>query len=259
VAPPDTVLTVPPRDLREAAAWDTMRGLLDGKRAEAQAALETMAAVARNAADAATWDRYWTQRFWVGLEWGGVDEQHTLLDHCRERAYRFSEPVWRGALALHLARLGRSDEAARELDAASGQLERVPLDPDARLDLATTLAETAFRLDDARRATLLGPALAQPTEPVLLLRRPWICKGAIARYRGLVAAATRNWPIVDDQLRLAVEIHRRLGAGPLLARTLQEWGKTLIGRDDALAHHCLGESAALASRLELVALPAQPS
>jgi hypothetical protein len=96
-------------------------------------------------------------------------------------------------------------------------------------------------------------------EPVVLLSRSWVCKGAFARYQGLVAAAMRNWPLADQQLRLAVETHRQLGAGPLLARTLQEWGTTLIGRDDTLAHHCLGESATLATRLELVDVPAAAS
>jgi hypothetical protein len=236
-----------------------MRSLLDGKRTEARAALETMAAVARNADDPATWDRYWTQRFWVGLEWGRVDEQYALLDHCRERAYRFNDLAWRGALTVLLARLGRADEAAREFDSAVAQFNRAQIDEETRLDVLTDLAEAAFRLDDAPRASLLRPALAVAAEPVVLLSRSWVCKGAFARYQGLVAAATRNWPLADQQLRLAVETHRQLGAGPLLARTLQEWGTTLIGRDDTLAHHCLGESATLATRLELVDVPAAAS
>jgi hypothetical protein len=232
-----------------------MRALLDGRRTDARAALETVAALARNAGDAPAWDRYWTQRFWVGLEWGGVDEQYALLDHCRDRAYRVDDAAWRGALTLHLARLGRADEATREFDAAFAQLNRLQLDAETRLDVLTNLAEAAFRLEDVTRAGLVRPALTKTTEPLVLLRRAWVCKGAIARYQGLVAATTGNWAAVDEQLRLAVETHRQLGAGPLLARTLQEWGKTLIGRDDALAHHCLDESAALASRLELVVQP----
>jgi len=49
-----------------------------------------------------------------------------------------------------------------------------------------------------------------------------VCKGSIDRYRGLGFAAAGRWADAASSFTAAVAAHRALGAGPLLARTLQQ-------------------------------------
>jgi hypothetical protein len=232
-----------------------MTALLEGDQAGARTALNTMAALARGAGDRTTWDCYWAQRFWVALEWGDEDDRYRVLDYCRERAYRANDLAWRASLTLLLAGLSRTDEAVREFEATVTQFDTARPSGDTRIDVLTNLAEAAALLGDAQRARMLRTPLATTAEPIVVIEPAWICKGDIARYHGLLAATMGDWAAADEYFRGAVATHRHLGAAPLLARTLREWGQSLIGRDDALAHHCLDESAQLAGRLRLAALP----
>ncbi|HWC10473.1 MAG TPA: hypothetical protein VG455_04545, partial [Acidimicrobiales bacterium] len=75
--------------------------------------------------------------------------------------------------------------------------------------------------------------------------------GATARYRGLLAAALGRWDEADREYRVAAEVQRSLEAGPLLARTLHEWGRALQGRNDLRSRALLQEGAELGRRLAL--------
>lgn len=44
------------------------------------------------------------------------DERYDFLDRCRHRAYVDDDLMWRAGLTVLLARMGRTDEASRELD-----------------------------------------------------------------------------------------------------------------------------------------------
>ncbi len=62
--------------------------------------------------------RSWTLRFYAAVEWGTGDERHDVLDHGRDRAYRFDDLQWWGNLTVLLAVLGKQDEAVRAFDQA---------------------------------------------------------------------------------------------------------------------------------------------
>jgi hypothetical protein len=64
------------------------------------------------------------------------------------------------------------------------------------------------------------------------------------------------WALADERFASAVELHRDLQAQPLLARTLREWGCSLIGRDNARARAYIRKSHELANRLGLAGLVA---
>jgi tetratricopeptide (TPR) repeat protein len=247
-----------PAGRRDAAALATMVALLDGREAEARAGSDAVLVLGREADDPKAADRHWAQRMWVVLEWGREDEHGELLDYCRERAYRDDDTTWMGAISLLLARSGRVDEARAAFDAAGRVLETAPGSAPERsgstpawLDLATDLAEAAALLGDAGRAATVTRALARTAVPLVAVGRPWVCKGATARYRGLLAAALGRWDEADREYRAATELHRRLEAGPLLARTLVEWGRVLQGRDDLRSRSYLQEGAELGRRLAL--------
>lgn len=236
--------------------WRIMRALLDGRRNEACASLRLVTKLGRG-------DRFWFQRFWVALEWGDDAEQGEVLDHCRERAYRFGELPWRGALTLHLARLGRHDEAARELQTTLAGLDSCH-DDQVRLDIVTTLIEAAYLLGDAKAAEALGRRLpaaagtaAAANARFVVVGPGWVCKGSIARYQALAAAAQGQWKLADERFSAAADAHQEIGAQPLLARTLLEWGRTVQHHDAARAHRYIDHGVGIADSLRLTGLANQ--
>lgn len=241
-------------DRRDAAAWATMRALLDGRQADARSGNELVRQLGAQANDPNGDERYWRQRFWVVLEWGSEEERFDLLDHCRRRAYWQQDIGWRSALVLLLARMGRTDEAAREFDETAPRILRGRAHDAEWVDMTTNLAEAAAVLNDPRRATMVNRAVDWPKAGMVVAGRAQVCKGSIARYHALLATTTIRWAEADSGFSTAAEAHRRAAAQPLLARTLREWGRSLTGRDDLRSRDCLAESTALATRLELVEL-----
>src|SRR5215212_4414496 len=81
-------------DRLDALTWATMRSLLLGHREPAAAGVGKLGELARTSQAREPWERYWIQRFWAAFEWGGPDERFEVLEHCRERSYRFDELHW---------------------------------------------------------------------------------------------------------------------------------------------------------------------
>jgi hypothetical protein len=239
-----------PAERWDAAAWATMRALLDGRAGDARARLDEVLRPGRRAEDPTAASRHLAQRFWVVLEWGDEDEQYDLLEDCRSRAYTHGEPGWRGALTLLLAHLGRRDEAARELEATVAECEGRTADA-MWLDIVSDLAEAAFLLGDGERAKTLHKWLAELPEQLVVVGPGDVCKGSLSRFQANAAAVVGAWPQADERFRVAADTHRAIGARPLLARTLHQWGRSLAGRDDLLARRCLQEGEELAEELGL--------
>src|SRR5919202_5316992 len=130
-------------DRRDAASWVVMQALLDDRPAEAWAAAEEVLVLGRRAGVADAADRYWALRLRLVLEWDdGSDGDVALLDYCREGAYRHGELGWRAALALLLAKLGRTAESEVDFDACWEALAARPRAA-AWLDMVADLAEAA--------------------------------------------------------------------------------------------------------------------
>ncbi|MDQ6725874.1 MAG: hypothetical protein M3066_06890, partial [Actinomycetota bacterium] len=202
----------------DATTWTTMRALLDGQRPAVAAGLAAMLDLARASGEACTWDRYWTQRWWAALEWGDENERYEVLDHCRTRAYRHGDLAWWGRLTLSLAGLGRTEEAVRAFDEAH-RLLAGSAPSDVRLDVLSDLVEGAAVLGDASRIVLAHRSVDWPEGRLVVVGPAVLCKGSVDRYRGLGLAAAGRWPEAGDCFRAAAEVHRALGAGPLLDRT----------------------------------------
>jgi hypothetical protein len=207
---------------RDAATWATMRALLDGHRAHAAAGIDSMRELAKETDDPETTDRYWRQRFSAALEWGDEGERHDVLDHCRERAYRFDDLAWWGPLTLLLAELHKADEATRAFDEAHRLLGCAARDQGVGLDLVTDLIEAAAVLGDAGRAVLAHRSLEWPSGRMVVVGDAVMCKGSVDRYGALGLAASGRLSEAGECFRLAVHAHRSLGAGPLLDRTRRQ-------------------------------------
>lgn len=239
-------------DHREAASWSTMRALLDGRQADARAGLDQGFALAQEARSPGALDGWWVQRYWMVLNWGSPRERDEVLDHCRTMAYRHGEPGWWSALGLILARMGMFDESARCCDEAAARILHYPDRDGVWLDATTNLAEAAALMRDPDRAAPAYESLARHAPGSLVLAGPaWVCKGSIDRYWALAAAATGRMGEADHGFRAASDTHQALGARPLLARTMFEWGRSLAGYDDSRSTDCLRQALEAASSVRL--------
>ena len=234
---------------RETLSWATMRALLEGRQATARAQNRALHDLAQETRDGEAMDRYWLQRFWLVVTWGTDDERQELAERCRDRAYRADDLEWTAALAVLLAQMGKVDEAGEAFEDAFGRLGRA--EDSTQLDVATNLVEAAARLGDAFLAARLHYTLAWTPGRLVAVGEGWICKGAIERFRALGEAAVGMFAEADRDFARAVARHRSLGAQPLLAQTLHQWGTTLVGCDDGRAAECRREADALARTLEL--------
>jgi tetratricopeptide (TPR) repeat protein len=207
-------------DRLDQTTWATMRALLDGKRDTVRTGIDALARLADDGGDRRALDRAWTLRFYAALEWGTADERFDLLDHCRDRAYRFDDLQWWGNLALLLAVLRKQDEAVRAFDQALPLAAGAP--QDVRLDVVTNLIEAAALLGDAGRVALAGRELHTHTGRLVVIGDGVVCKGSVDRYLGLIHAAVGQWGDAAEYFRSAETMHREIGAELLLARTLQQ-------------------------------------
>lgn len=208
-------------DPRERLTWTTMRALLDGRRDAARTGMEKLRDLARQTDDAEAWERYWVQRFWAEVQWGADQDGYEVLEHCRERAYRFDDLHWWGNLTLLLATVAKQDEAARAFDSALALTAAVTRDG-RWLDTVTNLVEAAALLGDAGRVAATSRSLSWPEGRLVVVGDGVACKGSVDRYRGLAFAAAGQWDRAGECFRRAESTHRAIGAGPLLARTLQQ-------------------------------------
>ena len=207
-------------DRVDQATWATMRALLDGRRDAMNIGIDALARLAQDGNREAH-DRAWTLRFYAALEWGTADGRNDVLDHCRDRAYRFDDLQWWGNLTLLLAALGKQDESVRAFDQALRLAAGAPKDA-VRLDVVTNLIEAAALLGDAGRVALAGRELRIQTGRLVVVGDGVVCKGSVDRYLGLIHAAVEQWGDAAEYFRRAETTHRSIGAKPLLARTLQQ-------------------------------------
>ncbi|MGI8810002.1 MAG: hypothetical protein ACR2KK_19590, partial [Acidimicrobiales bacterium] len=212
---------------RDALSWTTMRALLDGRQDAARTGLDELRGLAERTNDAEAWSRYWIQRFWAAFEWGGEEERYDLLDHCRDRAYRFDDLHWWGNLALLLAAMGKHEEAARAFDDAL-RLAAPVSDGAVRLDVLTNLIETGALLGEPGRVAEAARHLRVVVGRLVVVGEGVVCKGSVDRYLGLAHAALGRWGDAGECFRSAEATHRLIGAQPLLVRTVQQASGALV-------------------------------
>ena len=214
-------------DRLDALTWATMRSLLLGHRGPAAAGIEKLGELARTSQAREPWERYWIQRFWAAFEWGSHDERLDVLEHCRERAYRFDELHWWANLTLLLAVTGTHEEAFSAFDETQRFISRVSKDL-VWLDELTNLIEAAALLGDPDRLAACHRALRWPDGRVVVVGNGIVCKGSVDRYKALGYAALGKRKQADRYFRRAETLHQEIGAGPLLARTRQQAAGSLV-------------------------------
>ena len=214
-------------DRLDALTWANMRSLLLGHRGPGAAGIEKLGELAGASEAREPWERYWIQRFWAAIEWGSRDERLEVLEHCRERAYRFDELHWWANLTLLLAATGTYEEAFSAFDETQRFVSRVPKDR-VWLDELTNLIEAAALLGDPDRLAACHRALRWPAGRVVVVGDGIVCKGSVDRYKALGYSALGKQKQADRFFRSAEALHLEIGAGPLLARTRQQAGGSLV-------------------------------
>ncbi len=208
-------------DRLDALSWATMRALLLGHREPATAGIQKLGELARTSEAREPWERYWIQRFWAAFEWGTEDERLDVLEHCRERAYRFNELHWWANLTLLLAATGKYEEASSAFDQTQRYVGGVAKDR-VWLDELTNLIEAAVLLGDPDRLAACHRALRWPDGRVVVVGNGIVCKGSVDRYKALGYAVLGKDRVADRYFRSAEQLHQDIGAGSLLARTRRQ-------------------------------------
>jgi tetratricopeptide (TPR) repeat protein len=122
------------------------------------------------------------------------------------------------------------------------------------------LARGCCVLGSRQHATHLYRALLPFAGRAAVAAGAVMCAGSVSRYLGGLAALSGQAAAADEHFQAAIADHRRLGARPLLARTLHEHAQLLAGRaagsDLARAAEALAEARAIAAECGMTKLAA---
>jgi hypothetical protein len=127
-----------------------------------------------------------------------------------------------------LCEAGRAPEARVHFERlAAGDFTALPRNHLFLYHLAA-LALAAHALCDADRAAVLEELLAPYADHnVLAARLPLGTLGSARHYLGLLAATMGRWDDAAAQFDAAVQVHQRIGAMPMLARSRQHLDEAL--------------------------------
>jgi tetratricopeptide (TPR) repeat protein len=190
------------------------------------------------------------QLYVLRREQGRLDEIADLVR--RAVASNPTYPIWRCVQTNMLSELGASDEAESELRAlAATRFDGLPFDEEWIVSLCF-LAEASASLGDAESAAILS-GLLMPYADRVATSYPEISLGPVSRFLGVLESATGRLNVAVEHYRAALEISARIGARPSLARTQENYARTLLERaqpgDAAAARDLL--NGALATYREL--------
>lgn len=251
-----------PRHLRDAAMWSGTWALLEGRSRRALTQTDKALALGQQARDPEASSIYWIQQLELLLDWGADGEIDGLVDVWRDLARSHDQdPAWRASLALLLARTGRREQAAVELeDLLADDAADLPLDRNWVATVAA-IAEVAAELND-RHCGALATLLSPYARRLIVVGPGIVCRGSVARVLGLLSAATGNWAAAERQFQAALSVHDRVNAKPLVARTRYDFGRALARKPGGPLHTgrvktTLDQAIEEAERLGLVRLAAQ--
>jgi tetratricopeptide (TPR) repeat protein len=122
---------------------------------------------------------------------------------------------------------------------ARQELERVAADDFASLEVGTEwhfganlLAEACALLGDTRYAARLYDALL-PYGDCNVWAQFEFSLGSGSRYLGLLASTMSRWEQAASHFESALEMNARMGAGPWVAHTQEDYGRMLLARGEA--------------------------
>ena len=224
-------------------------GRLDEAWAQAQAALE----FGRAAGMPDAFRLYGTCWFWIAYDRGELRHLSDLLTRAAQRPDQ--NAIMLAAFGLMLCELDRSGEAREVVDHCSEDDFAAIWSNATWLFGMTILAEVCARVVDVERAVILYERL-KPYANLVACEGP--TSGCVDHYLGLLASSLDRLDEADAHFQAAADMHRRMGAPTLLARTRLEWAQVLLtrrGQGDAVgAGELLGRALATARQLGLATI-----
>ena len=141
-----------------------------------------------------------------------------------------ARPVFRCALALLCAQLGRTEDARRELGyfAARG-FTTLPFDQEWLFGMSLLVETCALLTDSDSAAVLYG--LLVPWSAFNAADHPEGIRGSVSRYLGMLAATLERWDDAAGHFEDALAMNERMGARPWLAHTQHDYARMLLARD----------------------------
>ena len=166
-------------------------------------------------------------------------------------------PGWRCALAYIYARLDRTAQARRELEAlAHADFSDLPRDA-SWLPNLTALCEIVVLLGDVRRAQLLYKLLSPYADRfTVIFALP--CQGSASRPLGLLATTLSRYADAERHFEHALTMNTQIRSPLLIAHTQHDYARMLLLRnhpdDGDKALHLLKQALGTAEELGLIAL-----
>ncbi len=240
-----------PLYLWNAAVWQAMKALLDGRLDEA----EPLAAAAVSSgirSEGVTAPQYYAvQVLYLRREQARMGE---LEDPVRQALSTNPErAAWRAGLALLLHETGRTEEARAEFDLlARDGFGWIPRDGDWMVVTALA-ADLASALADVERAAILYELLEPFAENNVVIGLGAVCLGATSRYLGRLALTLGRHEEAVVHLRHAVAANASLQAVVELAHSRVDLAWALGGGTEAVELLQQAEAAAGEHRLPAVA------
>jgi DNA-binding SARP family transcriptional activator/tetratricopeptide (TPR) repeat protein len=240
-----------PLYLWNAAVWQAMKALLDGRLEEA----EPLAAAAVSSgirSEGVTAPQYYAvQVLYLRREQARMGE---LEDPVREAlSTNPDRAAWRAGLALLLNETGRTEEARDEFDVlARDGFGWIPRDGDWMVVTALA-ADLAHAFDDAERAAILYELLGPYADTNVVIGLGAVCLGATSRYLGRLALTLGRREEAVAHLRHAVAANASLQATIELAHSRLDLAWALGTEGEAVALLEQAESVAAERRLPAVA------
>jgi DNA-binding SARP family transcriptional activator/tetratricopeptide (TPR) repeat protein len=240
-----------PLYLWNAAVWQAMKALLDGRLDEAEA-LAAAAVSSGIRSEGVTAPQYYAvQVLYLRREQARMGE---LEGSVREAlSSNPNRAAWRAGLALLLHETGRTEEARAEFDVlARENFAWIPHDGDWMV-VAALAADVAHAFDDAERAAILYELLEPFAATNVVIGLGAVCLGATSRYMGRLALTLGRKEEGVAHLRHAVAANASLQAVVELAHSRMDLAWALGPGSEAAELLEAAEAAASARRLPAVA------
>ncbi len=240
-----------PLYLWNAAVWQAMKALLDGRLEEA----EPLAAAAVSSgirSEGVTAPQYYAvQVLYLRREQARMGE---LEDPVREALTTNPDrAAWRAGLALMLYETGRTEEARTEFDLlARDGFSRIPRDGDWMV-ITALAADLAHVLGDVERAAILYDLLEPFADTNVVIGLGAVCLGSASRYLGRLALTLGRQADAVAYLRRAVAANASLQATVELAHSQVDLAWALGPGAEAIELLEAAEAVAAERRLPAVA------
>jgi tetratricopeptide (TPR) repeat protein len=195
---------------------EAMCALLDGRRADARAAIDESEQAIRPMSSLGLLTLVAIQRFAMAVDDDGFEELLPALDAVRARFPALLSLTALTGLANALC--GRFGVARAALDDVVSGLPRLPYDR-ARLPALVVAAETAYLLRNREAATALGPQLAPHAALSAVNGNASGYFGSVSQALGWTAAARGRTQEAIEHFQGALATHRALRSPPWIRRS----------------------------------------